>query len=239
MSKIAVSTSQNIELEYDLGSLGDRIVAGLIDYGILLAYIIVISMSISFTKMHGTTLQIILFIAFFPIAFYSLLSELLLHGQSVGKRIMKLKVINISGEQASLGQYLIRWLFRFIDVWFFSGVVAIIVIATSNKRQRLGDLVAGTAVVKTKIRTTFNQTIYTPVFDDNYKVIYPEVIHLKDNDIQLIKEIILNVNINGNTMLALEAMRKIEKMLAIQSQHEPRPFLETILSDYNYLAAKV
>lgn len=238
MSTIAVTTSQNIELDYDLGSLGERIVAGLIDYGIILAYIIILSITISFANMKGPGMQLILFIAFLPICFYSLLSELLLHGQSVGKRVMKIKVISLNGEQPGFGQYLIRWLFRLIDIWLFSAMIAIISIAVAEYRQRLGDLVAGTTVVKTKPRTTFSQTLYMPVIDENYKVIYPEVIHLKDSDIQLIKEVMMSAKKNGNTLLALEAMRKVEKILNIKSQHDAILFLETILSDYNYLAAQ-
>jgi hypothetical protein len=152
---------------------------------------------------------------------------------------MKIKVISINGEQVGFGQYLIRWVFRLIDIWLFSAVIGIICIAVGLYRQRLGDLVAGTAVVKTKSGTTFNQTFYTPVVDQNYKVIYPEVIHLKDSEIQLIKEVLINAQKNGNTMLALEAMRKVEKMINIKTKHEPMLFLEIIISDYNYLAAQV
>ncbi len=238
MSTIAVTTSQNIELDYDLSSVGERIVAGLIDYAILFAYFIIVSLSISFSKMDSSTTAIIFFVAFLPFCFYSLASELLLQGQSVGKRVMKIKVISLNGERASFSQYLIRWLFRLIDIWFFSGLIAIITIAVSQRKQRLGDLVAGTTLVKTKARTTFNQTLYTQVINENYKVIYPEVIHLKDSDIQLIKEVLLSVKKTGNTILALEAMRKIENLLSIKSQHEPRFFLETILSDYNYVASQ-
>ena len=52
MSTIAVTTSQNIELEYSLSSVGERIVAGLIDNGILLAYILVLAFSISMANLN-------------------------------------------------------------------------------------------------------------------------------------------------------------------------------------------
>lgn len=237
MSTIAVNTSQNIDLDYDLSSVGERIVAGLIDYGILFAYLIIFLISISFGKLGSTTTGILFFISFLPVCFYSLLSELFLQGQSVGKRVMKIKVISLNGGRASFGQYLIRWLFRLIDVWSFSGLVAVITIAVSNRKQRLGDLVAGTALVKTKSRTAFSQTLFTKVMDENYKVIYPEVSLLKDSDIQLIKEVLMNVQKNGNTLLALEAMRKIESILSIKSQHEPKIFLAIVLSDYNFVVS--
>ena len=238
MSTISVTTSQNIELEYSLSSVGERIVAGLIDYGILLAYILVLAFSISMANLNGKGMEVFFFIIMLPIFFYSLFSELLLQGQSVGKRVMKIKVISISGERASFGQYLIRWLFRLVDVWLFSAMVAVVSVAVSERRQRLGDMVAGTAVVKTKPATAFSQTLFTPVVDEDYRITYPEVIHLKDKDIQLIKEVMLNARINGNTMLALEAMRKIETILSTKSKHEPVLFLQIILSDYNYMAAQ-
>jgi len=114
--------------------------------------------------------------------------------------------------------------------------LAVIMVAVNEKRQRLGDIVAGTTLIKTTPRTSINDTLYVPVAETNYRVTYPEVINLKDSDIQLIKEVIVNVHKSGNTLLAYQAMEKIETVLTIKSQHEPLTFLYAVLSDYNHLS---
>ncbi len=236
MSKISIVTPQNIELDYELGSVGDRIVAGLVDIAIMIAYSIVAGIILAFSNIHGSTQVVVSTIIFLPVMFYSLFSELLMHGQTVGKRVMSISVISLTGNQPAFSQYLIRWLFRLIDIWLSSYLLAIIVIAVSEKRQRLGDIVANTTLIKTVARTSMQQTMYVPVVENNYRVTYPEVIYLKDTDIQLIKEVLINIQKSGNTQLSLHIMGKIETTLGIKSQHEPLIFLYAVLSDYNYLS---
>lgn len=241
MAVISITTTQNIALEYDLASLGERIVATIIDLVIMAAYLFLITMVLSSsagTFDNGAAwLYIFLFL---PVAFYSLLSEQFFNGQTVGKRVMGIKVISLNGNQASFGQYLTRWLFRLVDMWLFGFVLATIMVAVTERHQRIGDLIAGTVLVKTKPRTALQQTLYTPVADINYTANYPEVINLRDSDMQLVKEVLINVQKTGNTMIALQMMRKIEAVLNIQSKHaEPVNFLYAILSDYNHLTAKL
>jgi uncharacterized RDD family membrane protein YckC len=241
MATIAITTTQNISLEYTLASIGDRIVATLVDLGIFLAYFFVAAMFISFVGDSLGTTSSWIFISFFlPIAFYSLLSEIFFNGQTVGKRVMGIKVISLNGNQPSFGQYLARWLFRLIDLWSFSFVVGTITIAVTEKHQRVGDLVAGTTLVKLKPKTAIQETIFTAVAPENYIARYPEVVHLKDGDMQLVKEVLNNVAKTGNTMLALQTKEKIEQVLGIMSQQpDAIDFLHTILADYNHLTAQL
>jgi uncharacterized RDD family membrane protein YckC len=236
MSKISILTPQNIELEYDLASVGDRIVATIVDRLIIIAYIIILIIIASQSKFTGDIMQLYIFVASLPVMFYSLLSEVFMNGQTLGKRIMRIKVISINGNQPSFSQYLMRWLFRIIDLWMTGNILAVIMVAVNDKRQRLGDVVAGTTLIKTTQRTTINETLYVPVAETNYRTTYPEVISLRDSDIQLIKEVIMNVNKSSNTMLAYQTMQKIETVLNIKSKHEPLTFLYAVLSDYNHLS---
>ena len=243
MNSINITTSQNIDVEYELASVGDRIIGRIIDWIVLFAYIVLIAFFIGFSKFgnFGSGLSwLLILLIIFPVIFYDLLCEMQLNGQSVGKKVMGIKVISLTGGQPTFSQYLIRWVFRLIDFTFSGSLLALIMVAASAKKQRLGDLIAGTAVVKTKLQRQLNDTIYEPLAEDTYLVNYPEVIHLKDSDIQLIKEVISNVEHSGNTMVALQAQQKIEQVLHIMSkQAEPVFFLKTILSDYNYVTSKL
>jgi uncharacterized RDD family membrane protein YckC len=243
MNTISITTSQNIELEYELGSLGDRIIGRILDFIVLIAYGIIIFVVIGFGNlerfMNNNAWFIVIFIVI-PVVFYDLLSEIFLNGQSLGKKIMGIKVISLNGNQPSFGQYLIRWLFRIVDFSFSGSFVALITVAATEKKQRLGDIVAGTVLVKTKPRTQISDTIFQTVSEDNYQVMYPEVINLRDQDVQLIKEILKSVNQSGNTALAYQAQEKIEKVLNIRSRHyDSKSFLNAVLVDYNYITSRL
>ncbi len=242
MAVSSITTTQNIELEYDLASLGERMVATIIDLVILVGYVILINLFGTFS--NGLFSSDVGWIAFFiimlPVTFYSLLSETFLNGQTVGKRVMGIKVISLSGNQPAFSQYLIRWLFRMVDIWISSFVLATIMVAVTEKHQRLGDIVAGTTLVKTRPQTTVHQTLYMPVAETNYVANYPEVTQLSDSDMQLVKEVLINVRRSGNAMLAVHTMNKIEDVLKIKSRHEDAvSFLHALLSDYNHLTSKM
>jgi len=238
MNTISVTTSQNIELEYDLGSLGDRILGYIIDWLVIIAYFIIVFAVIGFSNL-GSFIENyvwIFIVLMLPIFFYDLGCEVLLNGQSTGKKVMGIKVISLNGEQPALSQYLMRWLFRLVDFSLTNTLLALIKVAATERKTRLGDLVAGTVLVKTKPRTQLSDTIYTPIPSVEYKVTYPEVINLKDRDIQLVKEVVLSVYKSRNLVLAHDAKDKIEQVLNIKSQHlEPMDFLRTLLADYNHL----
>lgn len=242
MSTIAIGTTQNIDVEYDLASLGERIVGRIIDGLLLTVYVLLIVFVGIGAAGLGTFLEnnfwlMILFVL--PIFFYDLLCETLFNGQSLGKKVMGIKVVSLDGEQPRLGQYLIRWLFRLVDFTFSGSLCALIMVAATEKRQRLGDLIAGTTLVKTTPRTNINQTLFMPAAEVEYDATYPEVVNLSDRDMQLVKEVLINVRRSGNTMLALQTMNKIEQVLGITSRQEPVDFLYTILADYNKLASQL
>ncbi len=236
MNSIKITTTQNIELEYELASVGERIAGYFIDLLIIIAYCIVI-----FSIMIGGNIigwsSVVVFLLFIPVFFYDLVSEIFMNGQSVGKRVMKIKVVSLNGGQASVGQYLIRWLFRLVDFSMTNYLCGLICVAVSEKKQRVGDMIAGTTLIQTSPRTAFQQTIYVPTQQADYTVSFPEVANLADKDMQLIKEVIISINRTGNMMLAHEASEKIKKTLDIQSSMPPLPFLQVLLSDYNYLTS--
>jgi uncharacterized RDD family membrane protein YckC len=242
MNTISITTTQNIEVEYDLASVGERIVGRLLDGLLLGVYVFIIIFVVIGTSHLGSFFEnngwlIIVFII--PVVFYDLACETLFNGQSLGKKIMAIKVISLNGEQPSLSQYLIRWLFRLVDFTFTSSLCGLIMVAATEKRQRLGDMIAGTTLVKTKPRANISQTLYVPTTEVIYTPTYPEVINLSDSDIQLVKEVLINVQKTYNTMLALQAMNRIEQVLHITSKQEPVNFLYTVLADYNHLASKL
>ena len=235
MQTIRIQTSQNIEVEYQLAGIGDRIVAYLVDLAIYLAYFFVIFLANDALGFMNN--GYIVFLVLLPPVFYSLLCETFMNGQTVGKKAKNIQVISLDGGQASFGQYLARWLFSLIDVLPF-GVVAVVMVSLSEKNQRLGDKVAGTTVVRTHIVTAMRDTIFeeTP---DIYQPLYPGVTLLTEGDIALVKEVLNRNRKMPNYSLVIKAADKIKSVLGLQSNHEPEDFLRTVIKDYNHITARM
>lgn len=238
MSSIRVNTTQNIQLELELASLGDRILAFLLDLVIIIAYIITIFIIVNFSVPSILGIAPLLsFILISPALFYYLILETVLNGQTIGKRARNIRVVSLDGNSATFGQYLIRWLFRLIDITFTEGLCGLLCVALNQNHQRLGDMVAGTAVIKTTVPVSLDDTIYTPV-ENNYEVHFPEVVHLQAKDIQLLKEVLSHDVHSGNLLLVHNTAEKIRNVLQIHSDMEPYLFLHTVIADYNYLESK-
>lgn len=237
MTFINVTTPQNIEIEYEIASIGDRMLAFIIDFFLGLAYFFICM--IMFNAFQAQSLIATLLILL-PILSYSLWNEVFFNGQTVGKKIMNIKVISLNGNAATFSQYLLRWIFRIVDIWLFGFVVGLIAMAISSKHQRIGDLIAGTTLIKTQSKFAGAQTIFSPSPVENYVPSYPEVINLSDRDVQLIKEVVLNIQKHRTLQLGWEMQGKIEQFLQIKSrENEPIDFLYLVLRDYNHLTAQL
>jgi len=243
METIEIQTTQNVNIEYPVASIGDRVVAGLIDqlimFGYLIAIIFVYIWLLDATDGSSFYYPVAYFIVLFlPFFFYHLLCETFLNGQSFGKKIMKMRVVKLDGSQAGIGSFFLRWIIAPIDIYFTYGSVGLITILINGKGQRLGDLAANTTVVKLKAYVKLEDTILhtTPV---NYEIKFPQVNSLSDKDIAIIKEV-LDLNYKQpDTMMYEQILQKakesVEKKLGVNSAMHPLYFLDTVMKDYNYL----
>lgn len=240
MQTIRITTSQNIDIDYEVAGLGERIIARMIDLGILalLFFASVISSDLfDLTQLYGLTL--LMLVCLFLITFYDIICEAFFNGQSIGKRIMKIKVISLDGGRPSLGQYLIRWLFRIVDFMLTAQAGALISVILTEKKQRIGDIVAGTTMVSTKPRTEINHVAFAPV-PEGYKPVFPEASQLTNSEVVLIHEVIRNFHKSDNFPLIYSTATKFKQHLNVASPREMSDleFLETLVRDYNYAAAE-
>lgn len=231
---VRIQTSQNVELEYELASLGDRILATIIDRLIYLGWAIAWFGLFSVLKLgENQSIFFVVLTIVLPILLYPLLSEYFLNGQTLGKRAMNIRVVRLDGNKPTLSAYLLRWLLLIIDTGIFTPVVAIIAIAANGKGQRIGDIAAGTTVIKTTKRVNLSQVVYQELPED-YKVTYPEAAQLNDRDIETIRQVLRR----RNEELTQQTAEKVSNVLDITNITESRTFLLTIINDYTYLAAQ-
>lgn len=232
MNTFDINTSQNVVINYAVASVGDRMIACFIDTLIKIGYFLLVIYAVSEVYPNaGWWVYIVLML---PALLFSFLFELFMQGQTPGKRMRKIKVVKIDGGQPGIGAYLIRWLFRIIDVNLFNGIVAIITIILNKKGQRLGDILAQTTVIKVQDRFALKDTIYEKVNAD-YVVTYHEARRLSSEDIQLIKRFLNSETYRNNFEMLYSLTDKIVEKMKIERQGSPEDFLETVVKDYNYL----
>lgn len=244
METVKVNTSQHIDIDYPVAGLGERVAARLIDIGIFVAawfIFMILSLLTGFVK-GNDTLFVVLVVSFvFIIVFYDLLCEIFMNGQSVGKKLLKIKVISLNGGQPTIGQYFLRWIFRFIDFTVVTAWVGgLISVAVTEKKQRIGDLVAGTTLIKTVPRTTFQHIAFQPVHDE-YVPTFENVHLMSDRDIELVHEVLRTYYKTFNAELIYHMASKVANHLNITNiptGMNELDFLKTITMDYNQITAK-
>ena len=160
-NNIEINTAQNVSLELPLAGIGSRLLAQIFDILVIIIFemlmIIVFSTLLNSTK-HipnwiptvSLILNFVLIWGYFPIM------EYFNNGQTLGKKVFKIKVKSDMGGPLGFGPAIIRNLIRIVD--FLPGFygIGLLVMFLNNKNKRLGDIVSGTVVLtdyKTKYKT--------------------------------------------------------------------------------------
>ncbi|MCG8306213.1 MAG: RDD family protein [Cytophagales bacterium] len=232
MEKVSINTTQNVQINYALAGLGDRIFAYLIDVLIMISVTVVLTIILGYSGAFDAQPFLVL-LAFLPAFFYHLILEVAQNGQSVGKKVLDIKVVKIDGSQANFAGYLLRWLLWPIDTFFY-GAIAILCITIGGKGQRLGDIAAGTTVIKLK-KSGFLKRHTLNDLDENYAPVFPNASELSPEHVELIKKAI-NAKLNMLNNKPVEAIAaKTRDKLGIHTDLPDLKFLHTILKDYHHL----
>ena len=194
MQHIDITTTQNVTIEYELAGLRERFFALLIDQIIM----VFIWIGLFFVFIAGMGLQsgfMQQMIFSFPLWFtvlYSLSCEAFLDGQTIGKRTQKISVVRLDGHRVSLSDLLLRALLLVMDYLFTLGALGALLISTTDRRQRLGDMAAGTTVIKISATRRFDLSDILKIQTlNNYTPQYQQVRQLSEEDMLFIKSVIL------------------------------------------------
>lgn len=233
----------------------------MIDFAILLIYLFACKsilyevMGFSINENIGMDILIISL----PMLLYSLITEVTLNGQTIGKKLMAIRVVSLYGGEPTLGQYILRWITKFFEWPFLFGYIAfspegllfyifftclfgiavVIAITVTKNSQRLGDLAAGTVVVDAKTSLNIKDTIFQEVANTAYQVEFPQVMKLTDSDINIINSVVSQARKTNNYDVCIRVQNKLKEVLNIESERRSAlDFLEKLLEDYNYLATR-
>lgn len=221
-----------MEIDYTLAGLSERIFAYLIDIVIMISVTVLLIVILSTTgTLESSPFLVVL--AILPAFFYHLVCEITMRGQSIGKKTLNIKVVKLDGSEASIGSYLLRWLIWPIDTSLY-GAIAILCISVGGKGQRLGDIAAGTTVIKLK-KSGFLQDHTLSHIGEDYQPVFKNADLLPGKHIELIKQAIkAKLEMLDDKPVAIIA-QKTRQRLEVKTELPDLKFLHTVLKDYNYL----
>jgi len=242
MKNVEIITSQNVVLQYELASLQDRVLAFMLDMvclfggGGIMSAVFAGIFSFSKTAQDAVVLLIMCLACFYSLAF-----EFFNKGRSIGKMALKIQVIKLAGGQTTFADYAARWVFRLIDIFFSLGGIASILIMSSSKGQRIGDIIANTAVVRTQPKVNIDlQDLLSIHETSKYVPVYQQARKLQEQDALLIKTTLERYRRfrNESHQEALLALaERVQEILGIDAvQGKKSDFLQTILKDYVVLS---
>lgn len=236
MDSIKIQTSQNVEIEQPLAGVGDRIVAGLLDFIMqALAAAFGISLLVYFLEDNPAAVWFTAAYTLF-VFLYHPICEFFFDGASIGKRTMKLKVVKLNGSSLGFIDVMLRWIIGIVEILISYGGLATLVIAINPKGQRLGDMAAGTTVIRTKnsLAVLQQNLASRPSLPEDYQPTFSGLLDLSDKEIEICRRTIRVFRIRQDRKPMELAKEMVEKRLGIQSEMHPIKFIDTIVKDYLY-----
>lgn len=243
MKNIEIITAQNVVLQYELAGLRERALAFFLDLVILVISLSILLAIGSVILVSSPTTYVVFTIAVVCIfIFYSLAMEIWNKGRSLGKMALGIQVIKVVGGRATFSDYTARWVFRLIDIYFSFGAIASILVVSSVKAQRIGDVVANTAVVKVKPSMDLNLTDLLVIHEKSstYTPRYVQARKLQEEDALLIKMTLdryRRFRNDAHEEALVLLTQKITRMLGIENKEgDLVKFLQVVLQDYVILS---
>jgi uncharacterized RDD family membrane protein YckC len=265
---LVIETPERVPLAFALASIGNRFLAVAIDHFIQYLSIIIISWAfISLTGIGGGitdvgrtdqvleempkwTLAIMIIVLFAVFAGYFVFFEFFWNGQTPGKRLLKLRVIRDDGRPITLWEALTRNLLRIFDAVpgfiFPLYSVGLIAIFLSNRDQRVGDIFAGTVVIRerTDEAPTFAETFSTTLTDSALIRTQPptqfvaDLRALREEEIEVVESFLRRrFDLNEKQRIWMAWRVALPIMYKLKPRYDPQTFsyegfLEELLARY-------
>ncbi|MGQ0541408.1 MAG: RDD family protein [Blastocatellia bacterium] len=190
---LIIETPERVPLAFSLASIGNRFLAAAIDHSIqytaiaIIAYIFLTAAGVNIfsgtepesgnvlSELPNWTIAVMILVLFLLFSGYFIFFEWLWGGQTPGKRLLKLRVIREDGRPITLWEAIARNLLRVFDALpgFLIPIysIGLIVIFLNKRDQRVGDIFAGTVVIRERAdeAPTFRETFSNPVADAAFR----------------------------------------------------------------------
>ena len=229
MNSIDITTSHNIVVSVELAKVSQRVLAAVLDFAFMGIYATFVSL------VFGS--EFAMYLLILPvISFYHLAFEIFNKGQSPGKMVVKLRVVSLTGQDPRIMDLIMRWMFRTLDVSLSVGLLAISFIISTPRRQRVGDLLANTVVVKTNNEDHIDLTTIKSIGSEDRAIQYPQLTQYNDSDMLLVKQALKRYRTNkspANRNLLIQLADKIAADQKVKIDKGGRiKFLQDVLEEY-------
>lgn len=240
METVTIRTTENVNIDYKLASTGSRIGAFCLDAAIFgLCYNLGVALLLFNSEFSFLGEILFLYGNLFFFLLYHFCFELVNRGQSPGKRIVGIRVIRLDGRDPVPADFLTRAIFVLPDIIFSVGIPAVLLISSSRHKQRLGDMVAGTALIQSTVSSAFTlRDILTVDLGGAQEAEFPEVQRFTDTDMIVVKHTLERLKKYGNAAHR-QAARQLAQTLADQMaldkasiRYTPQEFLTKLLQEY-------
>lgn len=244
-----IDTPENVEFAYDIAGIGSRFLAAIIDTMviIILLFILIFDfllMTETFFDLGSGTSDIIsalfLLAGFAFLWGYYITFEMFWNGQSPGKRALGLRVVREGGRPITFASSAIRNIIRLIDFlpsFYGIGVIAMFI---DRRARRLGDLAAGTLVVKERQNVTLDSLltsspIATQPTNEGQQLTLPNIELLTPQDYQLIQEFLQRrseLSRDARLRLSVQLGNGIQSRLGLPTGGDSERFLQYVVAQY-------
>jgi uncharacterized RDD family membrane protein YckC len=144
--RLAIATPEGVEVELTLAGIGSRFIAGGID--LVIQILVLAALALLLSRAGDVGAAVFAAVYFGLIFFYDVLFEVLGGGRTPGKRWTGLRVVRSGGHPITFVRSALRNILRVIDILPFFYMVGMLAIFVTSRNQRIGDLAAGTHVVR-------------------------------------------------------------------------------------------
>lgn len=224
---ISMQTGEYVNLYFQKASAGRRILATVIDWIMLAALLyLYFQFHYLFEYVFGQYASYLVCIFLSSVCMFT---EFFSKGYTVGKFVMGIRLISDQCTPPSFLQCFLRWLLFPIDFWLLVGIFLLV-----SRGQRLGDMAAGVQCIykneqgqrDVDLRNDF------PYVDDDYKVLFPDVVKLDANTIKSVELLLFR---QSYRISKDELCKKLRQVLVIENRISDSLLLQTVYNDYRYL----
>ena len=240
MAQTTFITCQHVCIHQTAATILQRIIAFGFDCLILFFMVSLIEIILNRSSfLYGQhTLYDILFYATLALFLsYPLWTEYFFNGQTLGKKIMKIRVVCLDGSRPPFRAFMLRWTLLLVEIPTGLGIV----FAIFNKNsQRIGDIAAGTAVVRVSSYDV-PQILQNMSFAmKGYNPTYPEASNLSVRQMEVMRRVLFEYDGSEREEYLQKLATKLEDMLGIKAKDgNSERFVSTLFNDFNYYATKV
>jgi uncharacterized RDD family membrane protein YckC len=229
--RITIATPEGVAIEMVLAGLGSRFLARLLDSVIQLLIIIALAVLLGVTGSSGIGIAVFVIMVFLVVFAYDVVLETLNNGRTVGKMAAGIRVAGLMGEPVRFVTSSVRNIARiadFLPVFYLVGTISIV--ATQHD-QRLGDLAAGTVVVRDRFPGLAQ--LPAPITVTPAAVATWDVSAIRPDEVQAIRQFLdrrLSLRWPARSYFALDLVNRVgPRVVGVPPNSHPEFVLEGIV----------